>query len=382
MDLLSKLKSPVLRDSRKCGDFDWAGAIGAGLNFVGGLIGNNTNKKLVRETNAMTRELTEKQMALQQQQFQQQMDYQTMDWERNRKAALEDWIRNNAYNDPRAQMARYAAAGLNPYLMMSGQNAAIANTDSVAGGSSPSPGSIPSVPNFQVPHDSTAEMFTNAIGLFLQAKQVGSDARLKDEQANQLSIDNRTRNIRNIVDIHEALSRIDSQLENRKLSQAQRKNLEKERLILEDTVQTLQMTLDARIKKPELENYMLQQNARQLSLDADRIEIQKKIDRVLAVDERLARLHVDQQNVRVLNASVSDILASRDLKRQQKEQALAQTCKTWFEANNINPSSEAGKAVIDALKTAADQARQDYYNPFNYVGKALGGSAGFTKVVK
>lgn len=353
MDLLCKLKSPVLRDNRKCeaNGLDPTSLISSGLNFIGGLISNRTNKKLVRETNAMTRELTEKQMQLQQQQFQQQMDYQTMDWQRNRQAALEDWARDNAYNDPRAQMERYAAAGLNPFMMMSGQNAAIANTESVAGGSSPSPGSMPSVPNFAVPQDTTAQTFTSAIGQYLQAKQIGSDSRLKEEQANQLSIDNRTRNINNLVDIYKTMSEIDTQLENRKLSEAQRKNLEQERLILEDTVQTLNMTLDARIKKPKLENYLLDRNARQLSLEGDRIEIQKKIDNSLAYSERLARLHIDEQNVRVLSASVSNILAQTDLTLEQKRTQVAETAKKWIEANNIDPDTPQGKQAFDFVES-------------------------------
>lgn len=49
--------------------------------------------------------------------------------------------KNNAYNSPQAQMARYAAAGLNPYMMMGSGNT---NTAQAATGSSPASSSMAS----------------------------------------------------------------------------------------------------------------------------------------------------------------------------------------------------------------------------------------------
>lgn len=383
MDLLFKLKSPVTRDFRKCIDpLVGASMINAGIGLVSGLISNGTNKKLVRETNAQNRAMFDEQMALQQSQFQQQMDYQNMDWQRNRQAVLDDWARNNAYNDPSAQMARYSAAGLNPYMMMAGQNAAIANSESSAGGSSPSPASMPSIPQMQVPHDTTAEAFNNAISQYLQAKSVSADSDLKQQQSTQLAIDNRTRNVRNIVDLHKTIHEINDIIEHQKLSKAERDNLEQERLILEDTVTVLNQTFDARVKKPELDNYLLDRQARNLNLEGDRIQIQKNLDDMFARDERLAKLHIDQQNVRVLNASVSQILANTDLTKEQKETQVAHTAKTWLETNQINPDSEQGKLLLRQLQLTIRQMGADYWNPFNYIGKGFSGSASATKVVK
>lgn len=351
MDLLSKINTPVLRDNRKCGEFDWAGAIGSGLNFIGGLIGNHTNKKLVRETNAMTRELTEMQMALQQQQFQQQMDYQTMDWQRNRQALLEDWIRNNDYNDPRSQMARYAAAGLNPYLMMFGQNAAIANTESVAGGSSPSPGSMPSVPNFQVPHDDTSQVIDNAIGRYLQAKQVESDSAVKQEQAAQLAIDNRSRNVRNYLDLANLRADLQNKVDEHKLNGESLKKAQREIDILDDTIAVLGATFDSRVKAPHLQNLATRYAGEKLEVETRIAEFEDSLNREFARDERLAKLRIDQRQIGVLSATISNIIANTDLTNQQFKTEVAKTVKEWFEANKINPDSEQGKQAFDFIES-------------------------------
>jgi hypothetical protein len=59
----------------------------------------------------------------------------------NRKNALADWNRQNAYNNPKQQMQRYKEAGLNPNLIYNQQNTAqpVRSTDYVA----------PKAPDFQ-----------------------------------------------------------------------------------------------------------------------------------------------------------------------------------------------------------------------------------------
>ncbi len=52
----------------------------------------------------------------------------------NRKWALQDWNRQNAFNAPKQQMQRYKEAGLNPNLIYSQQNTAspVRSTDAIA----------------------------------------------------------------------------------------------------------------------------------------------------------------------------------------------------------------------------------------------------------
>lgn len=77
--------------------------IGAGANIVGGLFSSNSAAKAakaqlqaVRETNQANAQLAQKQN----------------DWN------VEQWNRQNAYNTPAAQRARYEEAGINPYFAL------------------------------------------------------------------------------------------------------------------------------------------------------------------------------------------------------------------------------------------------------------------------
>lgn len=90
-----------------------AGLIAGGAGLVGSIIGagaqasaNSTNLQAVRETNQANRDL---------------MEYQNQ-WN------LDQWSRENAYNSALSQRGRIEAAGLNPYLMMSGGDAGSASS--------------------------------------------------------------------------------------------------------------------------------------------------------------------------------------------------------------------------------------------------------------
>ena len=77
--------------------------ISGAANLLGGLFGASSANKAaktqlqaVRETNALNKELA----------------FQQNEWN------LQQWYRQNAYNDPTAQMSRFRAAGINPYFAL------------------------------------------------------------------------------------------------------------------------------------------------------------------------------------------------------------------------------------------------------------------------
>ena len=75
----------------------FVGGVASGVgNVVSSLITSHSNEKNVENTNAQNYQI-----------WQEQKDYQTAE----RLATQE-------YNDPKNQMARFKAAGLNPYLML------------------------------------------------------------------------------------------------------------------------------------------------------------------------------------------------------------------------------------------------------------------------
>lgn len=95
--------------------------LGAGASLLGGLLGLSGQNK-TNEFNAEQAQLNR--------------DFQEKMTDKQLSYATEMWNKNNAYNNASAQRQRLEAAGLNPYLMMSGGNAGSASSSSV--GSSPS----------------------------------------------------------------------------------------------------------------------------------------------------------------------------------------------------------------------------------------------------
>lgn len=111
--IANKLKLIDMPDNKK--QNSWIGpAISAGASIIGGLLGKSssdsasrTNLQINRENQAWNEKMMDKQNA----------------WN------LAQWNRENEYNSAAQQVARYRAAGLNPYLMM--QNGSAGSASSV-----------------------------------------------------------------------------------------------------------------------------------------------------------------------------------------------------------------------------------------------------------
>ena len=93
-------------------------------SLVGGLFGagvssmqNAQNRQSVRETNQMNYKINQMNS-----QFNERMAMQQRNWQENM------WNKENAYNTASAQRQRLEEAGLNPYLMMNGGSAGVAQS--------------------------------------------------------------------------------------------------------------------------------------------------------------------------------------------------------------------------------------------------------------
>lgn len=146
-----------------------AAGISAFGNIVGGLFGSSSAKaaakaqlQAVRETNEANARLAQKQN----------------DWN------LEQWNRENAYNTPEAQRARYEAAGINPYFALG--NIQSGNADSLM--SAELANQQPVVSNLQ---GQSGQILGSSIA---NAAQSGVNsyfnAQIQQEQAKQLQIQN------------------------------------------------------------------------------------------------------------------------------------------------------------------------------------------------
>ena len=146
-----------------------AAAISAGASLLGGLFGHSSSKaaakaqlQAVRETNEANARLAQKQN----------------DWN------LEQWNRENAYNTPEAQRARYEAAGINPYFALG--NIQSGNADSLM--SADLANQQPVVSDLQ---GQSGQILGSSIA---NAAQTGVNtyfnAQIQQEQAKQLQIQN------------------------------------------------------------------------------------------------------------------------------------------------------------------------------------------------
>ena len=87
------------------------------LNFGSSAVQNSQNRQNVQETNRMNYKINQMNN-----QFNERMAIQQRNWQENM------WNKENAYNTASAQRQRLEEAGLNPYLMMNGGSAGVAQS--------------------------------------------------------------------------------------------------------------------------------------------------------------------------------------------------------------------------------------------------------------
>lgn len=138
----------ILKNERQCGarsySCNFLGGLIAGIGSVaGGLINagaqrsaNSTNYKINQENNQFNARQNELDRIWNREEnrYAQQAQMDMLQRQLGHEQTM--WERNNAYNDPSAQRARFEAAGINPYIAMQGQSGGVAATSA----------EVPSVP--------------------------------------------------------------------------------------------------------------------------------------------------------------------------------------------------------------------------------------------
>ena len=166
-------------------------AIGAGASLIGGAgstaAQNAANKEIAQMNNAFNEKMFDKQVAYNKEMYQQQLGDQ---WKFYNDAKQNSWDLYNdqkEYNSASAQRERLEAAGLNPYLMMNGGSAGVAQ-----GGSSPS-GAAPSgqgvTPPTATPYSADYSGITAGLGRAIDVLSSMPDRKVKEAQADNLRIE-------------------------------------------------------------------------------------------------------------------------------------------------------------------------------------------------
>lgn len=168
-----------------------AALIGAGISAAGAIgssiVSNKGNASVAQQSNAFNEKMLQKQMDYNTQMYQQQLGDQ---WQFYNDAKQNSWDMFNAtneYNSASAQRERLEAAGLNPYLMMSGGNAGTATAQSSAQGSAPSAQGV--TPPTATPYSVDYSGITQGLGMMLDKIATQPDRDVKRAEADNLRIE-------------------------------------------------------------------------------------------------------------------------------------------------------------------------------------------------
>lgn len=166
-------------------------AIGAGASLIGGAgataAQNAANKEIAQMNNAFNEKMFDKQVAYNKEMYQQQLGDQ---WKFYNDAKQNSWDLYNdqkEYNSASAQRERLEAAGLNPYLMMSGGSAGVAQSGAAPSGGAPSGQGV--TPPTATPYSADYSGITAGLGRAIDVLSSMPDRKVKEAQADNLRIE-------------------------------------------------------------------------------------------------------------------------------------------------------------------------------------------------
>lgn len=166
-------------------------AIGAGASLIGGasstVMQNHANKEIAQMNNAFNEKMFDKQVAYNKEMYQQQLGDQWKFYNDSKENAWKLYNDQKEYNSASAQRERLEAAGLNPYLMMSGGSAGVAQSGSAPSGGAPSGQGV--TPPTATPYSADFSGITAGLGRAIDVLSSMPDRKVKEAQADNLRIE-------------------------------------------------------------------------------------------------------------------------------------------------------------------------------------------------
>lgn len=158
-----------------------------GLSLVSGLFGSHMSNKSVKRSIKAAKEINQINNEFNASEALKNRDFQTSEREASQQWNLDQWNRENAYNDPSAQRARMEAAGFNPYNMnIDAGSASTSGAQSSPGsGSQASASQVPSLPAY-TGYTADFQNIASGIAQIGSAISSGIDARLTSAYGDDL----------------------------------------------------------------------------------------------------------------------------------------------------------------------------------------------------
>lgn len=166
-------------------------AIGAGASLIGGAgstaAQNAANKEIAQMNNAFNEKMFDKQIAYNKEMYQQQLGDQWKFYNDSKENSWKLYNDQKEYNSASAQRERLEAAGLNPYLMMSGGSAGVAQGGSAPSGGAPSGQGV--APPTATSYSADYSGITAGLGRAIDVLSSMPDRKVKEAQADNLRIE-------------------------------------------------------------------------------------------------------------------------------------------------------------------------------------------------
>lgn len=158
-----------------------------GLSLVSGLFGSGMSNKSVKRSIKAAKEINQINNEFNASEALKNRDFQTSEREASQQWNLDQWNRENEYNDPSAQRARMEAAGFNPYNMnIDAGSASTSGAQSSPGsGSQASASQVPSLPAY-TGYTADFQNVASGIAQIGSAISSGIDARLTSAYGDDL----------------------------------------------------------------------------------------------------------------------------------------------------------------------------------------------------
>lgn len=159
----------------------------SGLSLVSGLFGSGMSNKSVKRSIKAAKEINQINNEFNASEALKNRDFQTSEREASQQWNLDQWNRENAYNDPSAQRARMEAAGFNPYnVNIDAGSGSTSGAQSVPGSGSPAAAShVPSFPAY-TGYAADFQNIASGIAQIGSAISSGIDARLTSAYGDDL----------------------------------------------------------------------------------------------------------------------------------------------------------------------------------------------------
>lgn len=338
--------------------------VGAGASLLGNIFGsksqsdtNKTNLQIAQMNNEYNERMFNKQLEYNQDMFNQQIEYdqKKMEQQNNFNARMQNEAigAQQVYNSAKAQRARLEAAGLNPYLMMSGGNA---GTASAVSGSSGTGGS-PSAMGVNAPTASPAVMqafrpdFSGVTGVIQTLLDIQAQRGVRDaqadfyrEQAAGFKVDNKYKAEKLLWEISN--SKADYNLKN---SQESLNNMNFARM---------QAMFSSDVARAEHEA-----NNAQWTGNLLRAQVACQQMQGLLTAKELQYFDQNAQLQLAIGAAQQySLVASGKASEAQAKQAIANSVKLYYETQGIKVDNYVKQQTTDALiKTARNNCNTSYW---------------------